>query len=298
VEWNAVSDLQERIKHWWNSNPYTYGLSSRGRYRDVGDVSDRDLDREFFARYMRKVRKHFDDAQRPGQPLASRFIDYESLRDKKVLDIACGFGWATVEMARAGARVTAIDVTPRAIEATRQHLSTEGLRADLHVMDAQQIEFDAGTFDFVLAWGCLMHMPDTAQAMAEVYRVVKPEGSMAGYMYNKNSISYWWNMWFLRGVLLGRLIAYRGDTQRLVSRYTDGETIGGNALTKVYTPEAAAALLQAAGFRQAEVRPWGPPEMIQSFPVRKLPLGRLLPYPVRKSIADRFGWGMVFRAVK
>jgi 2-polyprenyl-3-methyl-5-hydroxy-6-metoxy-1,4-benzoquinol methylase len=293
-----MSDLQDQIKEWWNNHPYTYGLSKQDSYRDVGNISDDKLTIEFFDRYMRKVRKHFDDAQNVDQKLAGRFIEYDHLSGKQVLDIACGFGWGAIEMAKAGAVVSAIDLTPRAIEAARKHFELRRLQGDLQVMDAQNMEFADNTFDFVLAWGCLMHMPDTERAIAEIKRVLKPGGKVFGYMYNKNSISYWWHIWFLRGVLLGQLFPFRGDTNRLVSRFTDGESFGGNRLTKVYTPKAATTMFAKAGFTQIDFRPWGPPEMIRSFPVGKLPLGKLLPYSVRKAIADRFGWGMVFNARK
>lgn len=295
---NLSKELNDQIKDWWNTHPYTYGLSKQETYRDVGNVSNQDLNKQFFEKYMHKVRKHFDDAQLPNQPIASRFVDYASLKNKRTLDIACGFGWGTVEMARAGAIVSAIDLTPRAIEVATKHLAEWEVTAEARVMDAQNMEFADNTFDFVLAWGCLMHMPDTEQAIAEIYRVLKPGGKVFGYMYNKNSISYWWHIWFLRGILLGQLLTFRGNTNRLVSRFTDGESFGGNRLTKVYTPTEATRMFSRTGFASVKFQPWGPPEMIRSFPVNKLPLGKLLPYSWRKTIADRFGWGMVFNAYK
>ncbi|HLB45456.1 MAG TPA: methyltransferase domain-containing protein [Anaerolineales bacterium] len=293
-----MKDLQEQVRDWWNKNPYTYGLSQQKGYRDVGDLPDEKLDKDFFDKYMRKVRKHFDDAQLPGEKIASRFIRYDQLAGKQALDIACGFGWGAVELASAGAFVNAIDVTPRAIDITRRHFECRSLQGDFQVMDAQDLRYPDHTFDFVLAWGCLMHMPDTERAIAEIWRVLKPSGKVFGYMYNKNSISYWWNFWFVRGVLMGKLWEYRGNTQRLVSRYTDGESFGGNFLTKVYTPKEAAAMFEKAKFKEVKFQPWGPPSMIHAFPFRKLPLGQLLPYAIRKAIAARYGWGMVFTAVK
>jgi 2-polyprenyl-3-methyl-5-hydroxy-6-metoxy-1,4-benzoquinol methylase len=293
-----MNELNNKVKQSWNTNPYTYGLSQTESYRDVGDIPDDALDARFFDEYIRKTRKHFHDAQLPAEPVAARFIDYEWLKGKKVLDIACGFGWATVEMARLGAHVTAIDLTPRAIAVTKRHLAVRGLTGDVREMDAQQMEFPDATFDFVHAWGCLMHMPNTEQAIGEIFRVLKPGGRSSGYMYNKNSVSYWWHFWFLRGVLQGKLLTYRGDTTRLVSRYTDGVTIGGNMLTKVYTPREGNALFTQAGFGNVAFQPWGPPDMLKSFPVSKVPLGGLLSYDTRKKIADRWGWGMIYRAEK
>lgn len=292
------NNLNEKVKDWWNNNPYTYGMSKKDDYRDVGDVTDLELDTAFFDHYMRKSRKHFEDAQKDNEPIASRFIQYDYLRGKQVLDIAIGFGWSTVEMARNGGNVTGIDLTSRAIEVTQKHLNLRGLNANVLMMDAQQMEFPDASFDYVLAWGCLMHMPDTEKALSEIYRVLKPGGRATAYMYNKNSVSYWWHFWFLRGILAGKLWTYRGDTTQLVSRYTDGVTIGGNMLTKVYTPKEAETMFKDAGFSKAEAKPWGPPMMLESFPVSKLPLGRYLSYDMRKKIADQWGWGMIIQAEK
>ena len=293
-----MNDLNERIRAWWNEHPYTYGVSKTDSYRDVGDIPDNELNASHFDRYMQKSRKQFFDAQKPDEPLAARFIDYDTLPGKKVLDIACGFGWATVEMARYGANVTGIDLTPRAIAATAKHCEYRNLEVELQVMDAQKMTFPDEIFDFVHAWGCLMHMPDTEKAISEINRVLKPGGWTSGYMYNKRSISYWWHIWLLRGVLMGRLIRYGFDTTQLVSRYTDGITIGGNVLTKVYTPKQATTMFKAAGFADVKFNPWGPPNMLDNFPVSKLPLGRYLSYAAKKTIASRYGWGMVFYARK
>ena len=84
--------LNDDVRDWWNINPYSYGLSKKGSYRDVGDVDDSELDLAYFDNYMRKVRKHFNDAQNVDQPLTARFLDYDSLRGKKVLDLAIGTG--------------------------------------------------------------------------------------------------------------------------------------------------------------------------------------------------------------
>lgn len=291
-------DLNEKVRQWWNNNPYTYGLASREGFQDVGNVDDTQVDGHFFDEYMRKTRKRFHDAQRDDQPLAARFIDYDRLHAKTALDIATGLGWAAIEMARAGAHVTAIDLTDRSIEMTRQHFAYRNLNVDLRVMDAQHMAFPDATFDFVHAWGCLMHMPDTEGAIRELYRVTKPGGWSSGYMYNKRSVSYWWHIWFLRGVLMGKLITYNGDTTKLVSRYTDGNMLGGNMLTKVYSPEEAVRMFETAGFVDVRVDPWGPPEMLDGFPFSKLRLGKLLPYPAKKAIADRYGWGMIYTARK
>jgi ubiquinone/menaquinone biosynthesis C-methylase UbiE len=266
-----ATTLQEAVQDWWNRNPYTFGLSKAGTYRDVGDLPDEKIDAHFFNDYMRKARKHLQDAQGPDGKLCGRFIDYEALKGKKVLDIGCGIGWSTVEMAGSGAHVTAMDLSPRAIQIATRHIEYRNLQANANTLigDAQDLKFQTSFFDYVHAWGCLMHMPQTERAIAEIYRVLKPGGTAFGYMYNKNSTTYWWHIWFLRGILLAGLVRYKGDTQKLVSRYTDGLRIGGNPHTKLYTPKQVMEMFDAAGFTAINVQPWGPPAMLDYFPISR-----------------------------
>lgn len=291
--------LTNEVKDWWNTNPYSYGLSQKkGRFKDVGDIENEKINADFFDNYMRKCRKLFDDAQLPNEKIAARFVPYADLQSKEVLDIACGFGWSLIELADSGAKVIGIDITPRAIEIARKHLAYRNLLAETKVMDAQKLEFPNDNFDYVHAWGCLMHMPQTEQAISEIYRVLKNGGKTSGYMYNRNSITFWWNRFFLKGILRGYLFRYKFNLHRLTSRFGDGASQGGNPLTKTYTPKQAEKMFKEAGFINVKFKPWGPPEMIMNFPSNRLPLGKILSYKIRKKIADHYGWGMIFTAEK
>jgi len=165
-------DLKDKVRDWWDNYPFTYFVKD-----EVGSWA-------FFRNVDRKILKWMPWAQ-DNYPLLSNLIDYKSLKGKKVLDIACGAGWSTEQFVRAGAEVTAIDVTPKAVELTKRRLELYGLEADVLVGDAQNLSFSDNSFDYVLAWGCLMHMPETGKAISEIYRVLKPGGKFGAMMYNK-----------------------------------------------------------------------------------------------------------------
>jgi hypothetical protein len=69
-------------------------------------------------------------------------------------------------------------------------------------------------------------------------------------------------------------------------------------LTKVYSIKEAEKMFLTAGFREVKFRAWGPPRMLNNFPCSKLPLGKYLPYRLKKAVSDRWGWGMTFKAQK
>ena len=100
------------------------------------------------------------------------------VRDKRVLDVGCGNGHASMKALREGAYVSAIDISPKSIEHLIDKARKENLDSRLHalVMDAHSLEFPDDTFDIVIGTGVLHHLPRLEAAIAEIYRVLKPGG--------------------------------------------------------------------------------------------------------------------------
>lgn len=92
------------------------------------------------------------------------------------LDIGCGEGYNTRLTAARGARMTAADIVPTFVrEAAREERrNPHGIR--FCMCSGLELCFSAGAFDFVMATMCLMDMPRPADAIREVYRVLKPGG--------------------------------------------------------------------------------------------------------------------------
>jgi SAM-dependent methyltransferase len=91
----------------------------------------------------------------------------------RVLDVACGTGNAALPAARAGARVTGLDLAATLIEAGRAKAVAEGLEVEWRAGDAEQLPFEDRAFDRVLSTFGHMFAPRhqrTAQEMARVCR--------------------------------------------------------------------------------------------------------------------------------
>lgn len=295
---NNLETLNQKVQQWWEENPFTYGVAGRGTDQ-VGAINYAEMNLTYFQDIERRFRKHSRGAgQQNGAPLLSNLVDYQWLKGKKVLDIAVGSGFSTVAFAKGGAEVVGIDITPFAVAQTKKNLELRGLRGEIIQMDAQAMRFPDASFDFVDAWGCLMHMPDTEKAIKEIHRVLKPQGRGLAYMYNKSSWPYWFNIIFLRGILMGQLFRCGFDTTTLTSRYSDGFSMGGNILTKFYTPREVTHMFKEAGFTKIECYPWELSYEPGGWPMKKFPVFRYLPRIIRSFMAKRWGYGLIVKAVK
>ena len=115
-----------------------------------------------------------------------------NLRDKKLLEIGCHTGYNSLEFIKRGVNATAVDLTPAVVDFTRRHFETVGVSADeVKVGNAPDFTFPDNTFDAVWSNGVLHATGDTAQAIAEARRVLKPGGrAIISQIYCKPSWMY------------------------------------------------------------------------------------------------------------
>ena len=122
------------------------------------------------------------------EPYIHPFANFSASRGKRVLEVGVGLGADHEEFAKAGAILSGIDLTARAVEHTRQRLARLGLQSDLRVADAEHLPFEPATFDLIYSWGVLHHSPGTGSAVEEVWKALKPGGVAKVMLYNKWSV--------------------------------------------------------------------------------------------------------------
>jgi SAM-dependent methyltransferase len=99
-------------------------------------------------------------------------------KNADVLDVACGTGNATIPAAKAGGRVTGVDLTPELFEPARRHAAYAGVEIDWVEGDAEALPFADESFDVVLStFGC-MFAPRHELAAGEIARVLRPGGRL------------------------------------------------------------------------------------------------------------------------
>lgn len=121
-------------------------------------------------------------------PVRAQFVaERASLHGARVLDVGCGGGLLCEAFARAGARVTGIDLAPGMVEVARLHAAEQGLDIDYRVCDAETLE---SGFDIVSGMEMLEHVPDPARMVATLARLVRPGGEVFVSTINRNLKSF------------------------------------------------------------------------------------------------------------
>jgi SAM-dependent methyltransferase len=263
--------LKEQVRQHWAEEP----CSTRGH-----DPADR---RRFFAELEAERYRH--------EPHILDFARFERGRGKRVLEVGIGAATDFTNWARHGSILTGVDLTQEAIDLARERLDLEGLHADLRVADAEQLPFEDGSFDIVYSHGVLHHTPDTARAIAEVRRVLKPGGVALLMLYNVRS----WTAWLAWAVhCAGKLRPWKSPRWAV---YHFIESPG----TKAYTEAETRALLAGFDIDRMSTALIGA-DLMQMTPSRRYD-GRLARLAFRfyprwliRAIGPRFGFARLIEA--
>lgn len=294
----GANDLKERVRAFWQAHP------CGTKFSDAQMGTPEFFERVEAHRYTKEW--HIPEA-----------ADFGGARGLKVLEIGCGLGTDGARFAQAGADYTGIDLTEAAIGLARTRFEISGLRGEFRVADAENLDFADASFDRVYSHGVLHHTPDTARAIREIHRVLKPGGRAFVMLYHRGSYNYRIGIRILRragarllksengirivhsltGEPVESLREHAGllkaganghmAADEFLSQSTDG---AGNPLARVYSRREARELFKQ--FREVELRAY-------FLNKRFIPLiGTLLPRSLESALASRWGWHLWIYATK
>jgi SAM-dependent methyltransferase len=235
-----------------------------------------------------------------------------------VLEVGCGMGMDGSRFLEGGARYVGIDQSDVALRTARRSFDLLGLKGAVVESDATALPVASAIADFVYSNGVLHHVPDTAAAVREIHRVLRPGGRCLVMLYHRSSFNYYFNIMILRRLgaplllvpggarLVARLtgesdetlaghrallrrhgLAYLTDRQLFLSNNTDGP---GNPLSKVFSRQQARDLFSE--FAEVEIE-------VHYLNLRTLPLlDRLLTPATKERLARRLGWHLYVQATR
>ena len=191
---------------------------------------------------MAEVKISFDAAGdyerfmgRWSRAIGERFLAWLAPpKDARWLDVGCGTGAFSELILRhcTPKSVTGIDPSPAQVDYARKLLPT----AAFQVADSIALPFDDCEFDVVASALVIHFIPDRASAFAEMHRVLRPGGLVAGYTWKRTETS---------------------DFAPYVPMLRGVESVGGEALRSPIVPEGWAdgmrATLSVAGYEDISV---------------------------------------------
>jgi ubiquinone/menaquinone biosynthesis C-methylase UbiE len=266
----------ERVRTYWDERPCNIRHSPKA----VGT-------REYFDEV--EARKYF------VEPHIPRFAQFERWKGRRVLEVGCGIGTDTINFARHGATVTAVDLSPQSLELARQRAGVYGL--------ADRIRFVAGnaeilsellpaeTYDLVYSFGVLHHTPHPERAISELRKFLRPGGVLKIMVYHRRS-------WKVLSILVreGRGRFWRLDD--VVAKHSEAQT--GCPVTFTYLRGQARDLVERQGFRVTDVFcdhifPYLIPEYVR-YRYRRVWHFRALPDSWFRWLEKRLGWHLCLTA--
>jgi len=165
------ADIQT-VQSYWNARP----CNIRHTSQPIGT-------REYFDEVEK--RKYFVEAHIPG------FAQFERWNGKKVLEVGCGIGTDTINFARAGALVTAVDLSDESLKLAKQRAKLFSLEEKISFYQANAEELSSqvpiDSYDLVYSFGVIHHTPNPSNAIAQIKQYMTRSSEFRLMLYAKNS---------------------------------------------------------------------------------------------------------------
>jgi SAM-dependent methyltransferase/uncharacterized protein YbaR (Trm112 family) len=153
--------------------------------------------REHFDHYAEGLKPGFTDYTRSIfiRAACARFVKLWNAQlgdsDSWILDIGCGTGISSFAFTDRHV-VAAFDISKKVIQRDAEEARARGLmeRTTFFVADGEFLSFKDESFRFVQTFGSLHHLPNPAQAVQNIFRVLKPGGIYFGVENNKTSLRW------------------------------------------------------------------------------------------------------------
>ena len=256
----SAGAAQNGNKAWWTENTMSYDWKDK--------IVRQEFSREWFDEVDRRFiesARHFAHSDRPF----GKIIPFDEIAGKRVLEVGCGMGLHTELMARAGAQVTAIDISPRSVAATQARLALKGIAADVRELDAETVDL-RDEFDFIWSWGVIHHSSRTGRVLRNLYTALKPGGQLRFMVYSLDGMQSY-------AVIVGRYLFgfWRGRSlDELLWESTDG------FLARYFTRDSLSDLCRTF-FDDVELQVFG-------LEADAVPLPSALRRLVRPFVSDRY----------
>ncbi len=219
------------------------------------------------------------------QPWMHDYFQFEKFAGKRVLEIGVGLGTDLVQFGKAGAFCHGIDITDKHLLSTARNFAVRGLNVELKKCDATEISYPDNTFDAVYSFGVIHHIPNAERVFAEIFRVLKPGGTLYVGLYYKYSAFHIISKLLLQGIIERDLfrLGYKG-LLATIEKGADGKNI--KPYVKLYSKSNLRKLLVRFFIINTSIHQLEP-EIL-----KRLPFVKIL------RLEKLFGWFLSCTAIK
>lgn len=264
----------EEVRNYWNSRP----CNIRHSPKEAGT-------REYFDEV--EARKYMVEPHIPA------FAEFDRWNGKKVLEIGCGIGTDTMNFARAGAIVTAVDLSIESLSMARKRAEVLGLqnRITFYQVNAERLSetVPVEQYDLIYSFGVIHHTPHPESVIKEIKKYMGPQSTFKIMVYNRYS---WKVLWIL--FRYGNGAFWKLD--ELVARYSEAQT--GCPVTYSYSRKSIKMLLSGLNVTTVwadHIFPYSIPEY-KRYEYKKVWYFRILPNPLFRILEKMAGWHLCAEA--
>jgi 2-polyprenyl-3-methyl-5-hydroxy-6-metoxy-1,4-benzoquinol methylase len=243
-------------------------------------------------------REYFDEVERRKyfvEPHIPAFADFPRWYGKKVLEIGCGIGTDTINFARHGAEVAAVDLSERSLEIARRRAEIFGFADRICFYHGNAEELSAvvppGPFDLIYSFGVIHHTPHPDRVLEQLRSYCHPDTVLKVMVYHRYS-------WRVLSLLLTEAKGRFWNLAGVIARHSEAQS--GCPVTYTYSRREASDILQRHGFRVQElfvdhIFPYRITDYVE-YRYRKEWYFRMLPAVVFRWLERRLGWHLCMTA--
>ena len=137
-------------------------------------------------------------------------------KGSRILEVGCGAGLLTADLARRGYTIEALDRVKSMLDLTRRNALKFGVedRINAHIADVCQLPYRNGMFRCLIALGVVPWLPDINGAMKELSRVLVPGGYAIITADNRHRLNH-----LLDPASMPAFAALKGQLKRVLEKY-------------------------------------------------------------------------------
>ncbi|HEY0427887.1 MAG TPA: class I SAM-dependent methyltransferase [Pyrinomonadaceae bacterium] len=266
---NFIDVPISEVQDYWNRRPCNVRHSTAA----IGT-------KEYFEQV--EARKYFVEAHIPA------FAEFPRWKGKKVLEIGCGIGTDTMNFARAGAEVTAVDLSCESLKLAKKRAEVFGLSDKINFYEANAERLSEyippQKYDLIYSFGVIHHSPHPEEIIKQIREnFVKPGSTLKLMVYYRYS---WKVLWML--------LQEKGQFWKLddiIAKHSEAQT--GCPVTYSYSKKTIEDLI-GDGFVVKDkfvehIFPYQIPKYVK-YEYEKEWYWRMLPESVFRKFERTFGW--------